>query len=324
MKNHLTLSFFLLFVLSNNAQNPTSYQKTDQSIKLQNEMIKNSIVRELKFQNIGPSVMSGRVSDIEVNPNNPNEFYVAYASGGLWHTKNNGNTFDPIFDNSDTQNIGDFDVNWESNVIVVGTGENNSSRSSYAGIGILRSFDNGRNWENIGLKDSHHIGKVKINPKDPNEIIVGVIGHLYSNNAQRGVFKTKDGGKTWTKTLYINDETGIIDLDVDPNNFNIQFASSWERKRKPWDFKGNGENSGLYKSTDSGDTWKLISTENSGFPVGEGVGRIGVAVYDKNTIYAIVDNQFRREIKEKNESNKLDKNYFEKITKKDFNNLDEE
>jgi len=324
MKNLVTLSFFLLFLLPNNAQNPTSYEKIDQSIKFQNEMIKNSIVGELKFQNIGPSVMSGRVSDIEVNPNNPNEFYVAYASGGLWHTKNNGNTFEPIFDNADTQNIGDFDVNWESNVIVVGTGENNSSRSSYAGIGILRSFDNGRNWENIGLKDSHHIGKVKINPKDPNEIIVGVIGHLYSKNVQRGIFKTKDGGNSWIKTLYINDETGIIDLDVDPNNYNIQLASSWERERKPWDFKGNGQNSGVYKSIDSGDTWELISTENSGFPNGEGVGRIGVAVYDKNTIYAIVDNQFRREKKENNESNELDKDYFEKITKKDFNNLDEE
>ena len=110
--------------------------------------------------------MSGRVTDIEVNPEDSTEFYIAYASGGLWHTINNGSTFNSIFDNANTQNIGDFDVDWNSRIIIVGTGENNSSRSSYAGIGILRSSDNGKNWENIGLTDSHHIGKVKINPNN--------------------------------------------------------------------------------------------------------------------------------------------------------------
>ena len=181
--------FFLFLIFFNSfSQSPTNPSDVEQSIKDQNELIENSIVKNLQFNTIGPSVMSGRVTDIEVNPNNPSEFYVAYASGGLWHTTNNGTTFKPIMDNSDTQNIGDFDVDWNTNLIVVGTGENNSSRSSYAGIGILKSIDNGENWENIGLIDSHHIGKVKINPKNPMEIIVASLGHLYSKNSAKRDF----------------------------------------------------------------------------------------------------------------------------------------
>lgn len=317
--------FFLFLIFFNSfSQSPTNPSDVEQSIKDQNELIENSIVKNLQFNTIGPSVMSGRVTDIEVNPNNPSEFYVAYASGGLWHTTNNGTTFKPIMDNSDTQNIGDFDVDWNTNLIVVGTGENNSSRSSYAGIGILKSIDNGENWENIGLIDSHHIGKVKINPKNPMEIIVASLGHLYSKNSQRGIFKTIDGGLSWEKKLYISDDTGIIDLDIDPNNFKIQFASSWQKERKAWNFKGNGKNSGIYKSIDSGDTWTLISVEDSGFPNGEGVGRIGLAVFDSMTIYAVIDNQFRRP-----KSSKVSKDYdltkddFESISKEDFLNIDE-
>ena len=249
MKN-ITLIFLTLTIVSGYSQTSSSNELVFEGIELQNKLMKNSIVRNIKFKNIGPSVMSGRVTDIEVNPLDPTEFYVAYASGGLWHTVNNGNTFLPIFDNSNTQNIGDFDVDWKNRIIIVGTGENNSSRSSYAGIGILKSSDNGKTWENLGLKDSHHIGKVKINPMNPNEILVGVIGHLYSENEERGIFKTKDGGNTWYKTLYIDNETGIIDLDIDPNDFNIQFASSWQRNRSSWNFSGNGKNSGIYKIID--------------------------------------------------------------------------
>ena len=195
MKNLISITF-LCFQLFFFAQESTSSSELINGINLQNKLIKNSLVKNLEFSNIGPSVMSGRVSDIEVNPNDPTEFYVAYASGGLWHTINNGTTFNTIFDNANTQNIGDFDVDWNNRIIIVGTGENNSSRSSYSGIGILQSNDNGKNWENIGLSDSHHIGKVKINPNNPDEIIVGVLGHLYSTNEQRGIFKTINGEKT--------------------------------------------------------------------------------------------------------------------------------
>jgi len=307
------------------AQEITSETELINGIDFQNELIEKSIVKNLKFENIGPSVMSGRVTDIEVNPKEPTEFYVAYASGGLWHTINNGTTFNPIFDNANTQNIGDFDVDWTNRIIIVGTGENNSSRSSYSGTGILRSIDNGKNWENIGLTDSHHIGKVKINPKNSNEIIVGVLGHLYTSNKERGIFKTSDGGNTWIQTLEIDEYTGIIDLDINPEDFNIQYASSWEKGRMSWNFNGNGSKSGIYKSIDSGENWKLISTKESGFPSNNGVGRIGISVYDKNTIYAIVDNQSRRTQENKKEikENAIDKNIFENISVSQFMKLND-
>ena len=139
--------------------------------------------------------MSGRVVDVDVNPNNTIEFYVGYASGGLWYTDNNGTTFTPVLDNAPTQNIGDIAVDWNSGTIWVGTGEKNSSRSSYAGIGILKSTDKGKTWNNKGLLDSHHVSRILINPNNTDEVVVGVIGHLYSSNKERGVFKTLDGGK---------------------------------------------------------------------------------------------------------------------------------
>ena len=155
---------------------------------MQLNVLKNqSLVKNISFESIGPTVMSGRVVDVDVNPENPTEFYVAYASGGVWHTTNNGSSFKPILDHFPTQNIGDIAVHWASRTIYVGTGENNSSRSSYAGIGILKSTDNGENWEHLGLPDSHHIGRVLINPDNVNEVVVGVLGHLYTPNNERGI-----------------------------------------------------------------------------------------------------------------------------------------
>lgn len=246
--------------------------------------------QSVTFQNIGPTIMSGRVVDLAVNPQNPTEFYAAYASGGLWYTNNNGTSFEPVMDTAPTQNIGCVVVDWNSGLILVGTGEVNSSRSSYAGIGVLKSTDKGKTWTNIGLPDSHHISKIWINPKDNNEIVVGVLGHLYSKNEERGVFKTTNGGKNWTKTLYINDETGIVDISFAPNNPKIMFASAWERERKAYNFKGNGIHSGIYKSEDAGTTWTKINA-NSGFPSNIGIGRIGLTSFNENIAYAIVDNQ---------------------------------
>ena len=147
---------------------------------------KNSIVKNIFFKNIGPTVMSGRVSDFSVNPKNPSHFYVAYASGGLWETTNNGNSFKSIFDNQMVMTIGDIEVDWENNIIYVGTGEKNSSRSSYSGSGMYKSTNGGEDWTNIGLKESHHIGRIIIHPEDKNTIWVASLGHLYSSNMERG------------------------------------------------------------------------------------------------------------------------------------------
>ncbi|MBQ0786352.1 MAG: glycosyl hydrolase [Oceanihabitans sp.] len=325
MKIRVFFTFLICFILSAEAQQPaTTSSFVQNALKEKQALIENSLVKNIPFENIGPTIMSGRVVDIEVNPENTIEFYVAYASGGLWHTLNNGSTFTPVLDTAQTQNIGDIAVDWKNKTLWVGTGENNSSRSSYAGIGILKSKDNGKTWTNVGLHDSHHIGRILINPKNPEEVTVGVIGHLYSPNAERGVYKTIDGGKTWKHTLFVNDVSGIIDLQHAPNNYNIMFAAAWERDRKAWHFNGNGNNSAIYKSTDAGETWNKVSTEASGFPTGNGVGRIGLAIYDDNTMYALHDNQFRRkETTKKTDKRGLTKEDFKTMSTKNFLNLED-
>ncbi|MDO9594743.1 MAG: glycosyl hydrolase, partial [Lutibacter sp.] len=188
MKKLTTFFCFLFLIIGINAQN--------------------TLVKNVPFTNIGPAIMSGRVVDIDVNPNQPTEFYVAYASGGLWYTNNNGTSFTSVADNAPTQNMGDIAVDWKNGTIWIGTGESNSSRSSYSGVGILKSTDKGKTWVNTGLTDSHHIGRIIINKNNPEEVVVGAIGHLYSPNAERGIFKTSDGGKTWKNVLFINENTG--------------------------------------------------------------------------------------------------------------------
>ncbi len=320
---YLTLLVVLNVALSTAQITPTAKEINLEAFAYKAKLAEQSLVKNIPLKNIGPSVMSGRVVDIAVNPENTIEFYVGYASGGLWHTNNNGITFTPLLDETDTQNVGAVAVHWPSGTIYLGTGENNSSRSSYAGIGILKSEDSGKTWKNIGLADSHHIGRIIINPNNPNEVVVGVTGHLYSANQERGIFKTVDGGKTWKKTLYINDETGIIDVAFAPENFNIQYAAAWEKDRKAWNFDGNGPNSGIYKSMDAGATWVKVSNADSGFPTGNGVGRIGLAVFDENTVFAVHDNQFRRP-KEKGKEKKssgLVKDDFKTMTSEAFLNL---
>lgn len=322
---YLSLVFFVSSFYTIAQQPATSAEIVKKALEQKQTMAQSSLVKNVPFETIGPSVMSGRVVDVDVNPNMPTEFYVGYASGGVWHTVNNGTTFTPILDSSATQNVGDIAVDWENRIIWVGTGENNSSRSSYAGIGILKSRDNGKTWINVGLEDSHHIGRILINPKNPEEVVIGVTGHLYSLNEERGIYKTIDGGKTWNKTLFVDNMSGIIDVQHAPGNFEVMFASSWERDRKAWNFTGNGNNSAIYKSTDAGETWAKVSTTKSGFPIGEGVGRIGLAIFDDNIIYAIHDNQLRRPSEEKKEKKRgLEKDDFVSMTAEVFLKLDDE
>jgi len=279
-------------------------------------------VANLPFTNIGPTVFSGRVSDIEVNPDDPTKFFVAYASGGLWYTDNNGTSFKPTFDNQDVITIGDFDVNWTDSIIWLGTGEVNSSRSSYAGLGMYVSKDFGETWNRKGLEETHHIGKVLIDPNDNNHILVAALGHLYSPNDERGIYETKDGGETWVQQLFVDDNSGAVDMIRDPDNPNILYAAIWHRERRAWNFVESGEGSGIYKSIDGGSTWSKLS---GGFPNGQGVGRIGLSMarVDSNTkIYALLDNYDRRPPEDKDEEEGFTKDDFKSMTGDEFKKID--
>lgn len=310
------------------AQNPaaTPAEARLAGFEQRQQLIQQSIVNAIPFRNVGPTVMSGRVTDLAVNPDNPNEFYVAYASGGLWHTTSNGTHFEPLFDHEAAMTIGDIAVNWEAGIIWVGTGENNSSRSSYAGTGLYKSSDGGQTWTHIGLPESHHIGRIVLHPTDPNTAWVAVLGHLYSPNRERGVYKTTDGGDSWKHTLFVHEDAGAVDLMIDPQDSQVLWAALWERTRRGWDFTESGVDSGIYRSDDGGETWSKLTTEASGFPTGQGVGRIGLAQYrtaDRQVLYAILDNQNRRPSPVADRSDDLSKDDLRDMTAAAFLALDE-
>ncbi len=257
-----------------------------------------SLVAGVPFRSIGPSVFGGRVADLDVHPDDPTTFLVAYASGGLWKTVNNGQSFEPLFDREAVMTLGDIAADWENNRIWAGTGEVNASRSSYAGVGMFLSRDGGSTWEHKGLEESHHIGRVVLHPTDTNILWVAVLGHLYSPNPERGVYKTSDGGQTWRKVLYINDTTGVVDLLADPADPAVLYAAAWTRTRTAWNFVESGQGSGIWRSADGGESWTHLTDEGAGFPVGTEVGRIGLAAAARpdgaSVIYAVVDNQSLR------------------------------
>lgn len=321
MRNIYWGAFLSLFswVFAQNPVSPTSATVRMDAYEQRIRELPQSLVADVPLRNIGPTIMSGRVVDVEVNPQDPTQFYVAYASGSVFFTQNNGASFQPIFDDQATPTIGDIAVDWARKVIWVGTGESNSSRSSYAGTGVYRSSDGGKTWQHLGLSDTHHIGRVVLHPQNPNVVWVAALGHLYSPNAERGVFKTEDGGKTWKKVLFINEDTGAIDLTPDPKNPNTLYAAMWYRTRRAWNFVESGETSGIYKSVDGGKTWALLTKEGAGFPTGKGVGRIGLATSaDGKWIYALLDNQFRRPKKEASSEEGLTKDRLRAMTKEAF------
>ncbi len=286
-----------------------------------------SLLKDIAFCNIGPTQMNGRVVDIEANPADPTEFYVAYASGGLWYTTNNGQSFIPVFDKEDAITIGDVAVNWKTKTIWLGTGEVNSSRSSYSGVGLYKSTDNGKTWQYLGLPESHHIGKIVLHPSNDNIAWVAVLGHLYSANKERGVYKTTDGGKTWKQTLYVDENTGAVEMDINNQNPNEIYAATWYRERRAWDWKESGKTSAIYKSTDGGDSWKPVTLPGSGFATGDKLGRIGVAVFQKNPniVYAVIDNNNLKPdtAKKKTDSTKYNLDDFKNISKEAFETLND-
>lgn len=332
MKKFCFLCFFVHFLSSEFSsaqivQNPvtaTPFKTREQDFEKRQQLKSESLVTEIAFRSLGPSVMSCRVTDVDVNPADPKQFYLAYASGGLWFTKNNGQSFEPVFDNQPVMTIGDIAVDWKRGIIWVGTGENNSSRSSYSGTGLYVSYDKGLTWNHRGLGEMHHCGRIVLHPENPEILWVASMGHLYSPNRERGVFKTNDGGKTWNHVLYIDDNTGAIDMVINPKNADELFACMWYRERRAWNFTESGKTSGIYKSTDGGESWKLITGSASGFPDGNGTGRIGIDIYPRNPliIYAVLDNQNRRE-KKKDEKAGLSKDTLRLMSKETFLQLND-
>jgi photosystem II stability/assembly factor-like uncharacterized protein len=250
------------------------------------------VLKNFTYRSIGPTRESGRFVDFAVPAQEPYTFYAATGSGGLWKTVNNGISFEPIFDHENVFSIGDIAVApSDPNIIWVGTGEANNSRSTYWGDGVYKSSDAGKTWKNMGLKESHHIGRVVVHPKNPEIVYVAALGHLYSENPERGLYKTRDGGKTWNKVLDVVEggrNIGVVDIAMDPSNPEILYAAAYDRMRKPWTYMIGGSGSGLYKTPDGGRTWKKLS---GGLPAGI-LGRIGIAVYAKDSriLYASIEN----------------------------------
>ncbi len=321
----LTVCVIFSTILTAQTVKPTEATDRIKSLTAKRELAKQSPFKT-SFRNVGPTVMGGRVVELAVNPEDPTEFYAAYATGGLWHTTNNGQSFTPIFDNEDVIFLGTVAVHWPTRTIWVGTGEANSSRSTYSGTGVYKSKDNGKTWEYLGLPESHHIGALKLHPTNPEVAWVAVNGHLYSANKERGVYKTSNGGKTWKQTLFIDNNTGAIDMDINPQNPNELYATMWYKTRKAWNFEEAGKTSGIYKSTDGGEKWSLITGAGSGFPTGDSVGRIGVAVFPQNPaiVYAIVDNQMRKAdtATRKKDTLTYEKNELKGLTTEQFAALD--
>ena len=243
----------------------------------------------LEWRSIGPANMGGRIADVEGVPGDPNVVYVASASGGLWKTTNGGVKWTPIFERQGTISIGDIALAPSNPEIVwVGTGESNVRNSVSFGDGVYKSTDGGKTWQHMGLRDSERVSAIAVHPQNPDIVYIGALGHAFGPNEERGVFMTTDGGKTWTKTLYIDNQHGVADLDIDPTNPNILYAGMWSFERKPWTHRSGSEKGGVYKSIDGGRTWNKLT---NGLP--KLMGRIGVRVApsNPNVVYVIVESK---------------------------------
>ncbi len=245
------------------------------------------LFRGMKYRSIGP-FRGGRSLTAAGIPGDPTTYYFGATGGGVWKSTDGANTWAPVFDKDGAPSIGSIAVAVsDPNIVYVGTGEACIRGNISQGDGVWKSVDAGKSWKNVGLKDSRAIGKVIVNPRNPDIVFVAALGHPFGPNTERGVFRTTDGGKTWDKVLYKNENTGAIDVAFDPQNANILFASLWETRRSPWSLSSGGPGSGLYRSTDGGGTWKRL--EEHGLPKGP-YGRIGLAMAaNSERVYALIE-----------------------------------
>jgi len=242
----------------------------------------------LALRDLGPALTSGRVGDLAVSPADPDAWWVAAASGGVWKTANAGTTWTPVFDGQGSYSIGCLALDPRDPLTVwVGTGENNGQRSVGYGDGVYRTADGGRTWERMGLAAAEHIGKILIDPRDSKVVWVAAQGPLWSDGGDRGLYKTADAGKTWKRVLDLSEHTGVSDIAFDPRNPDVVYAAAWQRRRHVWTMIGGGPESGIHKTTDGGATWRKLS---EGLPKVD-LGRIGLAVAPAapDTVYAIVE-----------------------------------
>jgi len=297
-KPHLSfvlISFILLITTQIQAKNQKLIHSTDAKLRLKwyekhLAMKKQSLFKDLEWRFIGPEIMSGRVTDVDVPKGRKYTIYAASASGGVWKTVNEGTTWEPIFEEALSTSIGDIAIAPSNpDILWVGTGEANIFRSSMAGSGVYRSLDGGKTWEHMGLAGTHIIARIVIHPKNPDIVYVAASGHEWTYNEERGVYKTTDGGKTWSKVLYINEKIGAIDLVRDPSDSDVLYAAMWNRIRRRWSDPRPSPGDGIFKTTDGGETWKKLA---NGLPPSEITGRIGIAVArtNPNIIYAFIDN----------------------------------
>ncbi len=260
-------------------------------------LLKTSLFKALSFKNVGPMAQGGRVIDLVMDERKPTTWMVAYATGGVWLTNDDGNTWKPIFEKQPAFSIGAIAVSWGKpgipKTIWVGTGEASNTRTVYMGAGLFRSNDQGKTWKRVALENSQHIARIAINPKNPDIVFVAALGPVYTDGGERGLYKTTDNGKTWKKVINPPKFTGAVEVIIDKVNPNIVYAATWERRRKAWDFRESGKGSAIWKSTDGGETFIRLS---GGLPNGDGMGRIALAqsYQNPNKIYAFIDNQTPR------------------------------